>query len=112
MAGPTFIPTPQEQRLLEEECELPLGYCLRCHKEVITHLCLGEGVRRGQLVRRCVFCDDEILEDEAAPTSASVADLSRRGYRIVAPEASRLQKEGGASDGGGCGTCSKDGCGS
>ena len=112
MATPLFIPTPQERLLLEDECELPLGYCLRCHKEVITHLCLGEGSRLGKLLRRCVFCNDEILEDAQAPATASVAELSRRGYRIVAPEASRLQKEGGESDGGGCGTCSKGGCGS
>lgn len=110
MPEPSWLPTPQEQALLEDDVPLPMGYCLECHKEVVATVAMGGD---GRLDWRCIFCDAPLLQEEGGLKEVRAAELFERGYRVVAPEAARLHKEGGMSepgDAGGCGSCSGGGC--
>ena len=99
-----IVITPQERWLLDDEAHLPMGYCLACHKEVVAHVQMDAA---GALSWHCIFCDGALLREDEGLKEVDVKELNTRGYRVVAPEASRLHKEGGASDGGdsGCGSC-------
>lgn len=111
MSRPIF--TPQETRLLEDEIPLPMAYCVSCHKEVVVFSQLGQGARDGVLIWCCLLCEAEVMREEGGLKYVDASELTERGYRVVAPEAAKLHKEGGSDSdgGGGCGSCTT-GCGS
>lgn len=92
-----------ERVLQEEGVTFPVRYCLKCHKEVIVHARLGAGVRVGDLVWHCLFCDEETLTDDEGHREQNLHDLRELGYTVVDPE--ELESSGGGcGTGGGCGS--------
>jgi len=84
-------------QLKDDGVELPVAYCLGCHKEVVVYGTLGGGTRAAEIVWCCLFCDEEVLMEEDGLQYHSMGDLKTLGYEIVDP--------GEDSGRGGCGSC-------
>jgi len=67
----------------------------------MVHGRLGEGARDGQLLWRCLFCDEEVLREEEAIRYQTLPELNELGYRVGEPEEQKGASKGGCGSGGG-----------